>query len=318
MLEESTMIDDLQTFLQTLPGEIQLALGSTLEDVEQITLRLGYPLMTTFRDGGTKEFWNHIIAESDLEYMGSKITGIRSDGRGGIDGTLHRIASIQNREERTIGFQVRLARHVSGVAEPFRQVIEGSAAHGVGQSIVVIGRPRVGKTTFLRDIARIAASRYGPLGVVIDTSCELGGVADVPIRALMPLMVLQVPDKRFQEKILRRAIVNYGPEFLMLDEIATPEEALQVERAQTSGVRLVATLHGGTLGDACRRDVNQCLLGISPGTGRQERKSVFDVGIEIVERDFYRVYHDFSRAVEQTLGKVSVEFEEVNGLAAAA
>lgn len=314
------MVDGLQTFIEALPGEIQLALGSTLEGVEQVTLRLGYPLMMTFQTGQTEEFWERCISQDDLDYMGSKITGIRSDGRGGIDGTLHRVASIQNREERTIGFQIRIARHVSGVAERFRPLIEFSSSQRqrIGPSIVVIGRPRVGKTTFLRDVARIAARQYGPLGVVIDTSCELGGVADVPIPELMPLMVLQVPDKRFQEKILRRAITNYGPEFLMLDEIASPEEALQVERAQTSGVRITATIHGGTLAKACRRDINGCLLGISPLTRKLEREAVFDIGIEIVDRGIYRVYHDFSQAVRQTLEHSQVEFEEVNTLDEAA
>jgi stage III sporulation protein SpoIIIAA len=321
------MVDGLDIFQSALPGVIQKALRDTYEDVEQVTIRLGYPLLVTGKNGKTKIFDGKSrvidgrdqafpaikVAREHLEYMGPKITGIRSDGRGGIDGTLHRVASIQNREEKTLGYQIRIARHVTGLAEPFRKLVEfiPSSSDLIGPGILVIGKPRIGKTTFLRDLGRIAAPHYGPLAVVIDTSCELGGVADVPIPELLPMMVLQVPDKKYQEKILRRGIVNYGPEMLMIDEIATLEEALQIERARTFGVRPIGTVHGGTLADACRRDVNRPLLGISNVTGKRELPAVFDVAIEIVERNVYRLYKDLNEAVTSVLEGRVPKYEEV-------
>lgn len=321
------MIDGLDIFQSALPGVIQKALRDTYGDIEQVTIRLGYPLLVTGKrgtrvfdgkphliDGKTQTFPDIRINRDHLEYMGPKITGIRSDGRGGIDGTLHRVASIQNREEKTLGFQIRIARHITGLAEPFRKLVEfvPQGADLIGPGILVIGKPRIGKTTFLRDLGRLAAPHYGPLAVVVDSSCELGGVADVPIPELLPMMVLQVPDKKYQEKILRRGIVNYGPDMLMIDEIATLDEALQIERARTSGVRPIGTVHGGTLADACRRDVNRPLFGISEVTRKREQPAVFDVAIEIVERNVYRFYEDLNEAVTCVLEDKIPKYKEIH------
>src|SRR5256886_14309252 len=86
-----------------------------------------------------------------------------------MERTLHRISAIRNRREIIVGLTCRVGRAVFGTVDILRDVIES------GKSLLLLGRPGVGKTTLLRESARVLSTELIKRVIIVDTSNEIGG-----------------------------------------------------------------------------------------------------------------------------------------------
>ncbi|KAL2996234.1 hypothetical protein AAZX31_10G262600 [Glycine max] len=207
------------------------------------------------------------IAQEDLRHAISKVGEFSDDNRSGIDRSLHRISAIRNRKMQIIGLTCRVGRAVGGSAEIIRDLVED------GGSILVIGPPGVGKTTLIREIARMLADEFWKRVVIVDTSNEIGGDGDVPHAGIGRARRMQVPNVNMQHGVMIEAIENHMPETIIIDEIGTELEALAASTIAQRGVQLVGTAHGMTIENIIKNPYLQILVG----------------GIEILEADLLQV-----------------------------
>src|SRR5438128_999730 len=183
----------------------------------------------------------HPVTEEDIDFVIQRIGVFGDDNRAGIERTLHRISAIRNREGRIVGITCRVGRAVFGTITIIRDIVES------GRSILMMGRPGVGKTTLLREAARVLADDLRKRVMVVDTSNEIGGDGDIPHPAVGRARRMQVPTPSAQHAVMIEAVENHMPEVIVIDEIGTELEAGAARTIAERGVQLVATAHGNTL-----------------------------------------------------------------------
>ena len=260
-------------------------------------MELGRPLRFNLKTG-FKSF-DQIITKAELEHLKFALKDIALDNRTGLDGTLHRI-SVRRRRARggegvIVGAIIRLARVAVGVAEPLRPYLERG-------NFLLMGPPKMGKTTLLRDCVRIISETLGPRLVVVDTSNEIGGFSDIPHAVIGDAVRLQVPGPEFQEKVITEAIANWSAEMIVLDEIKRLGDALALEEGSKAGVRFGATVHAWTLEQALERRAYQPLFGnVDMISRRKPTRSSFDTIIEIKARGEYVMHEDVDRLIARHL-----------------
>ncbi|MEW6281801.1 MAG: AAA family ATPase, partial [Candidatus Eremiobacterota bacterium] len=291
------MTDDLGRLLAILPPHVRQSLDRMQDeqlDLLEIVLDLGrrpearLPGRFVFlgEEGVTRE---------DLEYVTSRIGQFGKDNRAGIERTLHRISAIRNRVGGIVGLTCRVGRAVFGTVNIIRDVVESS------QNILLLGRPGVGKTTMLREIARVLAEDFSKRVVVVDTSNEIAGDGDIPHPGIGPARRMQVPQHDLQHAVMIEAVENHMPEVIVVDEIGTEAEAYAARTIAERGVMLVATAHGTTLENLLMNPTLSDLVGgiqvvtLSDEEARRrktqksvlERKAppTFDVVVEIQAQD---------------------------------
>jgi hypothetical protein len=110
--------------------------------------------------------------------------------------------------------------------------------------VLFLGRPGVGKTTAIREIARTLSDSLHKRVVIVDTSNEIGGDSDVPHSAIGGARRMQVADASRQHDVMIEAVENHMPEVLIVDEIGTEAEALACRTIAERGVVLIGTAHG--------------------------------------------------------------------------
>src|SRR5579885_1337381 len=220
--DEVVITDDLDVLLAVLPARIRAALQARDPD---IAIDLGADP----------------VSAEDIAYVVERIGQFGDDNRAGIERTLHRISAIRNRRGEVIGLTCRVGRAVQGTVALIRDVIEQ------GQSILILGRPGVGKTTLLREAARVLADELGKRVVVVDTSNEIAGDGDVPHPGIGRARRMQVARPAEQHRVMIEAVENHMPEVVVIDEIGTELEALAARTIAERGVQLVGTAHGRTL-----------------------------------------------------------------------
>ncbi len=182
-----------------------------------------------------------IVTKEDLAYVVGRIGAFGDDNRAGIERTLHRISAIRNRRGAVVGLTCRVGRAVRGTVALIRDVVEQ------GQSILILGRPGVGKTTLLREAARVLADELGKRVVVVDTSNEIAGDGDIPHPGIGRARRMQVAHPAEQHAVMIEAVENHMPEVIVIDEIGTELEAQAARTIAERGVQLVGTAHGRTL-----------------------------------------------------------------------
>jgi len=290
-------IDQLEVLLEKLPDWVQQYVLEFQSEVEDIVMELGRPLRFNLKTGFRR--FEQLVTKAELEHLKFALKDIALDNRTGLDGTLHRI-SVRRRRARggegvIVGAIIRLARVAVGVAEPLRPYLERG-------NFLLMGPPKMGKTTLLRDCVRIISETLGPRLVVVDTSNEIGGFSDIPHAVIGDAVRLQVPGPEFQEKVITEAISNWSAEMVVLDEIKRLGDALALEEGSKTGVRFGATVHAWTLEEALERRAYQPLFGnVDMISRRKPTRSSFDTIIEIKARGEYVVHEDADKVIVQYL-----------------
>jgi len=304
-------IDDLQLLIQTLPHHLQDALGNIPgEELLEVVLDLGRRPQARL-PGRAIDLADPAVSRADLDQIIGAVGAFGADNRAGIEGTLHRISAIRNRRGDIIGLTLRVGRAMFGTIDLIRDLIEDNC------SVLLLGRPGVGKTTKLREIARILADEFNKRVIVIDTSNEIAGDGDIPHRAIGSARRMQVAHPDQQHAVMIEAVENHMPEVIIVDEIGTAAEALAARTIAERGVQLIGTAHGNTLENLLRNPtladlvggVQVVTLGDEEARHRGTQKTIserkaaptFNAVVEIVEHDEVIVHADTAKAVDRLL-----------------
>jgi stage III sporulation protein SpoIIIAA len=302
--------DDLQALLSVLPPTIAQAVqdANNSDDLLEVIMDLGRVPTARFID---REIIlrKQEVTHADIEYVVERIGAFDADNRAGIERTLHRISAIRNRRGHIVGLTCRVGRAVYGTTDIIKDLIES------GRSLLILGRPGVGKTTMLREAARILAETKRV--VIVDTSNEIGGDGDVPHPAVGRARRMQVSTPSLQHEVMIEAVENHNPEAIVIDEIGRELEAAAARTIAERGVQLIGTAHGNSLENLLLNPTLSDLVGgiesvtLSDEEARRrgtqktvlERRSppTFDVLIEIQTRDRLAVHQDVAAAVDSLL-----------------
>lgn len=251
------------------------------------------------------------ISLDDLQYSIERVGLFSGDNRAGIERTLHRISAIRNRTDKIIGLTCRVGRAVFGTIAMIRDLVE------TGNSILLLGRPGVGKTTALREIARVLADDLHKRVVIIDTSNEIAGDGDIPHPAIGRARRMQVARPELQHQVMIEAVENHMPEVIVIDEIGTELEALAARTIAERGVQLVGTAHGNRLENLIKNPtlsdlvggIQAVTLGDEEARRRGSQKTVlerkapptFAIAVEMLERQRWVVHPEVAQTIDMLL-----------------
>ena len=311
-LGRTQITDDLSQLLEILPETIRehLTTHSSLSSLIEVVMDLGR--LPEARFPNKAEYISDIpVTRSDLKYAIERVGHFSGDNRAGIEQTLHRISAIRNRTGEIIGLTCRVGRSVFGTIHMIRDLVES------GQSILMLGRPGVGKTTALREIARVLADELHKRVVIIDTSNEIAGDGDIPHPAIGRARRMQVAAPEFQHKVMIEAVENHMPEVIVIDEIGTELEALAARTIAERGVQLVGTAHGNQIENLIKNPtlcdlvggIQSVTLGDEEARRRGSQKTVlerkapptFEIAVEMSERKRWVVHERVSETVDSLL-----------------
>jgi stage III sporulation protein SpoIIIAA len=309
---QKVITDDLDALLDILPPHIRQPLyqQKDLSGLLEVVFDLGRPPEARFPQReitlDPKE-----VDEMDIDYVVSRINSFGDDNRAGIERTLHRISAIRNRKGRVVGLTCRVGRAVFGTIKVIEDLVES------GKSVMLLGRPGVGKTTMLREVARVLADDLNKRVIIVDTSNEIAGDGDIPHPAIGHARRMQVVTPTLQHAVMIEAVENHMPEVIVIDEIGTELEAQAARTIAERGVQLVGTAHGNTLENLMMNPtladlvggIQSVTLGDEEARRRGTQKSIlermslptFAIVVEIQEWDRVAIHPDVGEAVDAIL-----------------
>jgi len=324
-LSNSDFYNDLEKLAAVLPPKVIGEMRKLhLDDIVEVVLDIGRRGELRHLDKTIEYLGQELITQQDIEYVISKIDDFTSDNRSGIPGTLHRISAIRNRKDKVIGLTCRVGRVLHGTINCIKDLVLQE------KSILFLGRPGVGKTTKLREIARLLADDLSKRVIVVDTSNEIAGDGDVPHKAIGKSRRMQVLSPERQKDVMIEAVENHTPEVIVVDEIGTEQEAQAARTIAERGVMLIATAHGNLLENLIKNPtlsdlvggVNSVTLGDDEARRRACQKTVlerenqptFDIIIEIRDRETLAVYPNAAEAVDCILREwpISPEIRKID------
>ena len=309
-MTQHRITDDLDALLNTLPKSIVDAVRKTnnYDRLLEIILDLGRIPTARYVDC-EQALSDREITRAELDFVVEHVGEFDADNRSGIERTLHRISAIRARRGHVVGLTVRVGRAVYGTIDIIQDLLES------GKSLLILGRPGVGKTTLLREAARILAEQRRV--VIVDTSNEIGGDGDVPHPAVGKARRMQVKVPTLQHEVMIEAVENHNPEVIVIDEIGRELEAEAARTIAERGVQLIGTAHGKTLENLLLNPTLSDLVGgieavtLSDEEARRrgtqktvlERRAppTFDVLIEIQSRYEFAIHLDITAAVDAFL-----------------
>ena len=318
---QHTITDDLEALLVTLPPAIHDAVNrlDNRSELLEIVMDLGRLPEGRFPEGEVI-LSTQPVTYADLEYVVERIGEFGDDNRAGIERTLHRISALRNRKGKVVGLTCRIGRAVLGSIALIRDIVEQ------GQSILILGRPGVGKTTLLREIARVLADEANKRVVVVDTSNEIAGDGDIPHPGIGRARRMQVARTAEQHAVMIEAVENHMPQVIVIDEIGTELEAAAARTIAERGVQLVATAHGNSLGNLLVNPtlsdlvggIQTVTLGDEEARRRHTQKSIlerkapptFDVVVEQQSWQELVVHLDVADTVDSMLRGQTIVAEE--------
>lgn len=306
-MEQQQITDDLPALLGVLPSKISQAVkdAKNSDNLLEVVLDLGRVPVARFMDGEVVLSEDEVTRE-DIDQVVARISEFDADNRAGLERTLHRISAIRNRRSDIVGLTCRVGRAVYGTVDIIKDLIES------GKGILILGRPGIGKTTMLREAARILAEKKRV--IIVDTSNEIGGDGDVPHPAVGRARRMQVAKPTLQHEVMIEAVENHNPEVIIIDEIGRELEAAAARTIAERGVQLIGTAHGRTMENLLLNPTLSDLVGgiesvtLSDEEARRrgtqktvlERRAppTFDILIEIQERDYLVLHLDVAEAVD--------------------
>jgi stage III sporulation protein SpoIIIAA len=309
-MSQKHITDDLDALLDVLPATVRHAVekANDSENLLEIILDLGRVPSARFVE---REIILRAaeVTRAEIDYVDERTGDFDADNRAGIERTLHRISAIRNRHRAVVGLTLRVGRAVYGTIDIIEDIVNS------GKSLLILGRPGVGKTTLLREAARILAETKRV--VIVDTSNEIGGDGDVPHPAVGKARRMQVREPMLQHEVMIEAVENHNPEVIVIDEIGRELEAQAARTIAERGVQLIGTAHGNTLDNLLLNPTLSDLVGgieavtLSDEEARRrgtqktvlERRAppTFDVLIEIQTRNRFAIHTDIMGSVDALL-----------------
>jgi len=317
-MNSTQLHEDLRTLLLALPESIRASIERLGHEDEllEIVMDLGRVPTARYVDG-ERVLRETEITRQEIDHVVAGIGDFDADNRAGIARTLHRISGIRNRRNQVVGLTCRIGRAVYGTIDIIEDIVNE------GHSILILGRPGIGKTTMLREMARILAEQKRV--IIVDTSNEIGGDGDIPHPAVGRARRMQVPHPAHQHETMIEAVENHNPEVIIIDEIGREREAEAARTINERGVQLIGTAHGNTLENLLLNPTLSDLVGgiesvtLSDEEARRrgtqktvlERRAppTFDVLIEMQERQRLLVHGDVTTSVDAMLRGEPVQVE---------
>ena len=309
---QKVITDDMDALLDILPPQIKkpLVQQKDISELLEVVLDLGRTPEARF-PRREMELNDKEVEEADIDFVVARIGTFGEDNRAGIERTLHRISAIRNRRGRIVGLTCRVGRAVFGTIEVIKDLVQS------GKSVLLLGRPGVGKTTMLREVARVLADDANKRVIIVDTSNEIAGDGDIPHPAIGHARRMQVATPSLQHAVMIEAVENHMPEVIVIDEIGTELEAMAARTIAERGVQLVGTAHGNTLDNLMMNPtladliggIQSVTLGDEEARRRGTQKSIlerkspptFDIVVEIQERDRVAIHQDVGEAADALL-----------------
>ena len=304
--------EDLKKLLAILPVDIRTALENhpQLDNLVEVVMDLGRRPEARFQN--TSEYVSsQPITQQQLDDCIQRVGTFGADNRAGIEQTLHRISAIRNRNDKIIGLTCRVGRAIEGTISMIRDLVE------TGKSILMLGRPGVGKTTALREIARVLADELDKRVVIIDTSNEIAGDGDIPHPAIGRARRMQVARPELQHHVMIEAVENHMPEVIVIDEIGTELEASAARTIAERGVQLVGTAHGNEIQNLIKNPtlcdlvggIESVTLGDEEARRLRTQKTIlerkapptFEIAVEMLERKRWVVHENVADTVDTLL-----------------